>query len=145
MCLVCFLCRAYEKGDMSSTASRASTANGREESGSGDPWWRSSQQLILVPLYLLHSRRCTIHDVRFPSSAATDPGRCGVPLPRVPVWLLQPCMAVLVLSGLQEKEHRTRALLQLCSWNGRKDQQKKEASFWTCLRHRLGPSNWSGL
>jgi hypothetical protein len=32
---VCFLCRAYEKGDGSSTASRASTADGREGSGSG--------------------------------------------------------------------------------------------------------------
>jgi hypothetical protein len=38
MCLVCFLCRAYGKGDGFSTASRASTADGREESGSGDPW-----------------------------------------------------------------------------------------------------------
>jgi hypothetical protein len=37
-CLVCFLCRAYGKGDGSSTASRASTADGREGSGSGDPW-----------------------------------------------------------------------------------------------------------
>jgi hypothetical protein len=37
-CLVCFLCRTYGKGDGSSTASRASTADGREGSGSGDPW-----------------------------------------------------------------------------------------------------------
>jgi hypothetical protein len=28
MCLVCFLCRAYEKGDGSSTTSCASTADG---------------------------------------------------------------------------------------------------------------------
>jgi hypothetical protein len=37
MCLVCFLCRAYGKGDGFSTASCASTADG-EGSGSGDPW-----------------------------------------------------------------------------------------------------------
>jgi hypothetical protein len=37
MCLVCFLCRAYGKGDESSTASCVSTADGREWSGSGDP------------------------------------------------------------------------------------------------------------
>jgi hypothetical protein len=33
-----FLCRAYVKGDGSSTTSRASTADRREGSGSGDPW-----------------------------------------------------------------------------------------------------------
>jgi hypothetical protein len=44
LCLVCFLCRAYGKGDGYSTASCASTADGREGSGSGDPWWRRSQQ-----------------------------------------------------------------------------------------------------
>jgi hypothetical protein len=38
MCLVCFLCRAYGKGDGFSTSSCASTADGREGSGSGDPW-----------------------------------------------------------------------------------------------------------
>jgi hypothetical protein len=32
------LCRASGKGDEFSTASRASTADGREGSGSGDPW-----------------------------------------------------------------------------------------------------------
>jgi hypothetical protein len=37
-CLVCFLCRASGKGYGFSTASRASTADGREGSGSGDPW-----------------------------------------------------------------------------------------------------------
>jgi hypothetical protein len=37
-CLVCFLCRAYGKGDGFSTSSCASTADGREGSGSGDPW-----------------------------------------------------------------------------------------------------------
>jgi hypothetical protein len=38
MCLVCFLCRAYGKGDEFSTSSCASAADGREGSGSGDPW-----------------------------------------------------------------------------------------------------------
>jgi hypothetical protein len=37
LCLVCFFCRAYGKGDGSSTASCASTADGREGSRSGDP------------------------------------------------------------------------------------------------------------
>jgi hypothetical protein len=37
-CLVCFLCRAYGKGDVFSTSSCASTADGREGNGSGDPW-----------------------------------------------------------------------------------------------------------
>jgi hypothetical protein len=32
------LCHASGKGDGFSTASRASTADEREESGSGDPW-----------------------------------------------------------------------------------------------------------
>jgi hypothetical protein len=32
------LCRASGKGDGFSTASRASTADGRERDGSGDPW-----------------------------------------------------------------------------------------------------------
>jgi hypothetical protein len=32
------LCRASEKEDGFSTAYRASTADGREEGGSGDPW-----------------------------------------------------------------------------------------------------------
>jgi hypothetical protein len=32
------LCRASGKGDGFFIASRASTADGREESGSGDPW-----------------------------------------------------------------------------------------------------------
>jgi hypothetical protein len=35
---VCFLCRAYGKGDEFSTSSCASTADGREVSGSGDLW-----------------------------------------------------------------------------------------------------------
>jgi hypothetical protein len=38
LCLVCFLCRAYKKGDRFSAASCASTVDGREESESGDPW-----------------------------------------------------------------------------------------------------------
>jgi hypothetical protein len=37
-CFMCFLCRAYGKGDGFSTASYASTADGKEGSGSGDPW-----------------------------------------------------------------------------------------------------------
>jgi hypothetical protein len=37
-CLVCFLCRACGKGDEFSTSSCASTVDGREGSGSGDPW-----------------------------------------------------------------------------------------------------------
>jgi hypothetical protein len=37
-CLLCFLCRANGKEDGYSTASCASTADGREGSGSGDPW-----------------------------------------------------------------------------------------------------------
>jgi hypothetical protein len=37
-CLVCFLCRAYGKGDEFYTASRASTADGKEGSRSGDLW-----------------------------------------------------------------------------------------------------------
>jgi hypothetical protein len=37
MCRV-LLCRASGKGDGFSTASRASTADGREGSGSGDLW-----------------------------------------------------------------------------------------------------------
>jgi hypothetical protein len=37
-CLVCFFCRVYGKGDGSSTAYCASTADGREGSGSDDPW-----------------------------------------------------------------------------------------------------------
>jgi hypothetical protein len=37
-CLVCFLCRAYGKGDRFSTSSCVSTADGREGSGSGDLW-----------------------------------------------------------------------------------------------------------
>jgi hypothetical protein len=48
---VCFLCRAYGKGDGFSTSSCASTADRREGSGSGDPWWRSSQHVIST-LYL---------------------------------------------------------------------------------------------
>jgi hypothetical protein len=50
-CLVCFLCRAYGKGDGFSTASCASTANGREGSRSGDLRQRSSQHVIST-LYL---------------------------------------------------------------------------------------------
>jgi hypothetical protein len=38
MCLVCFLCRVYGKGDGFSTASCASTADGREGIEPGDPW-----------------------------------------------------------------------------------------------------------
>jgi hypothetical protein len=38
LCLVCFLCRAYGKGDGFSTTSRVSIADGSEENGSGDPW-----------------------------------------------------------------------------------------------------------
>jgi hypothetical protein len=38
LCPVCFLSRAYGKGDGSSTTSCASTVDGREGSGSGDPW-----------------------------------------------------------------------------------------------------------
>jgi hypothetical protein len=38
LCLVCFLYRAYEKGDESSIDSCVSTADGREGSGSGDLW-----------------------------------------------------------------------------------------------------------
>jgi hypothetical protein len=37
-CVSCVLCRAYGKGDRLSTASCASTADGREGIGSGDPW-----------------------------------------------------------------------------------------------------------
>jgi hypothetical protein len=38
MCLVCFLCRAYGKGDRFSMTSHVSIADGREGSGSSDPW-----------------------------------------------------------------------------------------------------------
>jgi hypothetical protein len=38
LCLECLLCRAYGKGDGFSTTSRVSTGDGREGSGSGDPW-----------------------------------------------------------------------------------------------------------
>jgi hypothetical protein len=38
LCLVCFLCHAYGKGDRFSTASCASIVDRREGSGSGDPW-----------------------------------------------------------------------------------------------------------
>jgi hypothetical protein len=44
-CLVCFLCRAYGKGDGFSTASCASTADGREGSG-------CSSQHVISTLYL---------------------------------------------------------------------------------------------
>jgi hypothetical protein len=62
MCLVCFLCRAYGKGDGFSTASRAFTADGREGSGSGDPWCRSSQYVIST-LYLDVAARSDLHQL----------------------------------------------------------------------------------
>jgi hypothetical protein len=62
MCFVCFLCRAYGKGDRLSTASRASTADGREGSGSGDPWWRSSQHVIST-IYLDVAARSDLHQL----------------------------------------------------------------------------------
>jgi hypothetical protein len=61
-CLVCFLCRAYRKGDGFSTASCASTADGREGSGSGDLWWRSSQHVIST-LYLNVAARSNLHQL----------------------------------------------------------------------------------
>jgi hypothetical protein len=57
-----FLCRASVKGDESSTTSRAFTADGKEGSGSGDPWWRSSQHVIST-LYLDVAARSDLHQL----------------------------------------------------------------------------------
>jgi hypothetical protein len=61
-CLLSFLCRANEKGDGYSTASCASTADGREGSRYGDPWWRSSQHVIST-LYLDVAARSDLHQL----------------------------------------------------------------------------------
>jgi hypothetical protein len=73
LCPVCFFCRAYGKGDGSSTASCASTADGRERSRSGDLRQRSSQHVIST-LYLDVAAGSDLHQL-FIKPAGHRPSR----------------------------------------------------------------------